>query len=182
MHAAAADAPAPPRGRTAQHVLTGVALTAGAVALSAILARVLAPPEDAPREAYSDYEEPGPEAAQPRRAFFAVIWPPLFMALTISGLKVWNAPHSPARTQALTLWGVTQALNAVWMALGPARLGGQVATAVASLGAAAAYAWRAGKVDAQAAGMVAPYLGWMGLANVISEQFGRRGPSRPTIH
>jgi benzodiazapine receptor len=182
MPADAAYAPAPPGGRSAQHVLTGVALTAGAVALSAILARVLAPPEDAPREVYSDYEEPEPEGVQPKRAFFSVIWPPLFLALTISGLKIWNAPRSPARTQALTLWGVTQALNAIWMALGPARLGGQVATAVASLGAAAAYAWRAGKVDAQAAGMVAPYLGWMGLANVLSEEFGRRVHPRPTLH
>jgi tryptophan-rich sensory protein len=173
MPADAVSAPAPPRGRSVQHVLVGVALTAGAVALSAVLACALAPAEEV-REVYSDYEEPEPVDTGRKRAVFAAIWPPLFMALTISGLKIWNAPRSPARTQALTLWGVTQALNAVWMALGPARLGGQLATAVASLGAAAAYAWRAHKVDADAAGLVAPYLGWMGLANVISEEFGRR--------
>src|SRR4029450_10932691 len=108
-----------------------------------------------------------PRLTPPPKAF-AAIWPPLFMALTISGLRIWNAPPSPARTQALTLWGAVQALNAVWMALwprrpvqrlnpvwmalGPRRLGGQVSTAVASLGASAAYVWRARKVDPPAAG------------------------------
>jgi tryptophan-rich sensory protein len=174
------DAPAPPQRRSLQHVLTGVALTAAAVALSAVLAKTLAPAEEV-REVYSDYDEPEPVGETPKRAMFAALWPPLFMALTISGLKIWNAPRSPARTQALTLWGMTQALNAVWMALGPARLGGKLATSVASLGAAAAYAWRAHKVDASAAGMVAPYLGWMGLANVLSEEFSRRihRPAQP---
>jgi tryptophan-rich sensory protein len=111
-----------------------------------------------------------------------MIWPALFMALTLSGLRVWNAPPSAARTQALTLWGAVQALNAVWMALGPRRLGGQLAAAVASLGTSTAYAWRARQVDTPAAGMVAPYLGWIGLANVLSEELWRRGAVKPTLH
>ena len=96
------------------------------------------------------------------------------MALTLSGLRIWNAPRSAARTQALTLWGAVQALNAVWMALGPKRLGGQLATAVASLGTAGAYVWRARQVDPPAASMVAPYVGWIGFANVLTEELWRR--------
>ena len=111
-----------------------------------------------------------------------MIWPPLFLALTVSGLRIWTAPRSPARTQALTLWGVVQALNALWMALGPRKLGGPLATAVTSLGASAAYAWRARKVDAPAAGMVAPYVGWLGFANVLTEELWRKNAAKPTIH
>ena len=75
-----------------------------------------------------------------------------------------------------------QALNAVWMALGPRRLTGQLATAVASLGAAMAYAWRARKVDPPAANLVAPYVGWIGFANVLTEELWRKNAPKPTIH
>jgi tryptophan-rich sensory protein len=170
--------------RSAQHVLTGVAITAGAVALSAVLAKVFAPKEDDGYVPLSDYEDPNPapRLEKPRRALFAVVWPPIFLALTLSGLRIWNAPRSPARTQALTLWGVTQALNAAWMALGPARLGGQLATAVASLGAVGAYAWRAGKVDPAAAQAVVPYAGWMGVASALKDELLKKSDPEPTVH
>jgi benzodiazapine receptor len=174
------DRPSYGRNSSARHVLTGLAITAGAVALSALVARLNAPDPDT-YEAYSDYDElPAPEAKPPSR-LFAMVWPPLFMALTVSGLRVWNAPRSAARTQALTLWGTVQALNAVWMALGPRRLGGRLTAAVASLGASLAYAWRARQVAAPASGLVAPYLGWIGLANVLSEELWRQAPDQ-TLH
>jgi tryptophan-rich sensory protein len=171
------------RGRSAQHIAIGVAITAGAVLASTLIARRSMPAH--PELAYDDSDDealarPGLKAP---RAAFSMIWPPLFLALTLSGLRIWNAPRSPARTQALTLWGVAQALNATWMALGPGRLGGQLATAVMSLGTSAAYAWRARQVDAPAAGMVAPYVGWMGFANVLTEELWRRNTApKPTIH
>lgn len=177
----AVDSLANSRGRSAQHILLGVGLTVGAVAISTLVARLNAPPDDA-YEAYSDYDEPVVVEAQPRSKAFATIWPPLFMALTLSGLRIWNAPKSAARTQALTLWGTVQALNAVWMALGPRRLGGQLAAAVASLGTAGAYVWRARQVDPPSASLVAPYVGWIGLANVLSEGFSRKAPEARTMH
>jgi tryptophan-rich sensory protein len=169
------------QGRSARHILLGLAITGGAVLVSALIARQSAPTDDHPglKADYDALEQPG---FKPPRAAFAVIWPPLFLALTISGLRIWNAPRSPARTQALTLWGAVQALNALWMALGPRRLGGQLATAVASLGTSAAYAMRARKVDAPAAGMVAPYLGWISFANVLTEELWRKNAPKPTIH
>ena len=177
----ALDGLANSRGRSVRHVMVGLGLTAGAVALSALVARMNAPTPDNP-EIYSDYEDLAQPAFKPPPRVFAMIWPPLFLALTLSGLRIWNAPKSAARTQALTLWGVVQALNAVWMALGPRRLGGQLTAAVASLGTGAAYVWRARKVDPPAAGMVAPYVGWIGFANVLTEELWRRNPQARTLH
>jgi len=150
-------------------VLTGVAIAAAAVGVSALLARSLAPPEDA-FEPYSDYDAPDVPGEKPRRTLFGLVWAPAFLVLTLSGLRIWFAPRSPARTQALTLWGLTQALNAAWMALGPARLGGKLATVIASLGSAGAYAWRARRVDVAAARMAAPYLAWLTPAEGKAEK------------
>jgi len=177
----AVDSLANSRGRSTQHILIGVGLTVGAVAISTLVAKLNPPPEDT-YEVYSDYEELVPPQVKPPSKVFGMIWPPLYMALTISGLRIWNAPRSVARTQALTLWGAVQALNAVWMALGPRRLGGQLATAIASLGTSAAYVWRARQVDPPAANMVAPYVGWIGFANVLSEELARRPAPEPTVH
>ncbi|HXA40695.1 MAG TPA: TspO/MBR family protein [Phenylobacterium sp.] len=177
----AVDSLANSRGRSTQHILVGVGLTVGAVAISALVARINARQDDA-YEAYSDYDAPAYEQPKPPSKLLANLWPPLFMALTLSGLRIWNAPRSAARTQALTLWGAVQALNGVWMVLGPRRLGGQLAAAVASLGTAAAYVWRARQVDPPAANMVAPYVGWMGVANALSEGLSRK-PAEPwTVH
>jgi tryptophan-rich sensory protein len=178
----AVDSLANSRGRSTHHILVGLGLAVAAVALSALVARMHAPTPDN-REVYSDYEGAEPVDLKPPSRVFALIWPPLFMSLTLSGLRIWNAPRSAARTQALTLWGTVQALNAVWMALGPRRLGGQLATAIASLGAAAAYVWRAKRVDAPAANLVAPYVGWIGFANVLTEELWRKNAApHATLH
>lgn len=177
----AVDGLANSRGRSMQHVLIGLGLTAAAVGISALVARAHAPTEDHP-EVHSDYEELEQPKIKPPPFVFSLVWPPLFLALTLSGLRIWNAPKSAARTQALTLWGVVQSLNALWMALGPRRLGGQLAAATAALGTAGAYVWRAKRVDAPAANMVAPYVGWIGFANVLTEELWRKNRDRPTVH
>ena len=169
------------RGRTTRHLLIGLGLTAGAVLASALIARANSPGPESPdiEQDHDPLEKPG---FSPPKFAFGLVWPPLFLALTLSGLRVWNAPSSPARTQALTLWGAVQALNAVWMALGPRRLGGQLTASVVSLGTSAAYAWRARRVDAPAAGMVTPYIGWIGFANVLTGELWRRNRAPPTLH
>lgn len=169
------------RGRSTRHLLLGLGLTAGAVLASALIARANAPIPENP-DIKHDYDHLVQPGFSPPKFAFGLVWPPLFLALTLSGLRVWNAPSSPARTQALTLWGVVQAFNAVWMALGPRRLGGQLSAAVVSLGTSAAYAWRARQVDAPAAGMVTPYVGWIGFANVLTAELWRRNHARPTLH
>jgi tryptophan-rich sensory protein len=177
----AVDSLANSRGRSTEHLVVGLGVTAAAVLGSALIARLNAPEADNPK-VQAKYQALKQPAFTPPRSAFSVIWPPLFLALTISGLRIWNAPRSPARTQALTLWGVVQALNALWMALGPGKLGGELAAAVASLGTSAAYVWRARRVDPPAARMVAPYVGWIGFANVLAEELWRKNTAKPTIH
>ncbi len=169
------------RDRTRSHVLAGVALTVGAVLVSALVAARNAPSPNNPK-IKDQYDKLKPTPLQPPPAVFAMVWPPLFLALTLSGLRIWNAPSSLARTRALTLWGMIQAFNATWMALGPKRLGGQLTTAVATLGTAAAYAWQARRIDAPAANLASPYLGWIGFANVLTEELWRRNRHAHTVH
>jgi tryptophan-rich sensory protein len=178
----AIDSLANSRGRPVRHVATGLALTAGAVLVSAMISGASAPTKSNPKAkaAYDRLDQP---SFAPPRSAFAMIWPPLFLSLTLSGLRIWNAPQSRARSQALTLWGAVQVLNTVWMALGPGRLGGQLAAAIASFGTSAAYVWRARGVDPPASGMVAPYLGWIGFANALTGELWRRNAApKPTIH
>ena len=177
----AVDGLANSRGRSAQHILIGLGLTVGAVAVSALVARLNAPTEDNV-EIYSDYEELTQPEFTPPPKVFAAVWPPLFLTLTLSGWRIWNAPNSAARTQALTLWGAVQGLNAVWMALGPKRLSGQLAAAIASFGAASVYVWRARQVDPPAANLVGPYVGWIGFANVLTEELWRKNPDYRVMH
>jgi tryptophan-rich sensory protein len=158
--------------RPGAHVAMGVALTLGAVLLSVLVARSVAE-ADAPAA-----KQPGVRAP---RALFGLLWSPVYLALTLSGLRVWNAPPSPERNRALALWGLVQGFNALWMAVGPSRLGGQLTTGVATVGTAGVYAWQARKIDTPAATLANPYLGWLGLANVLSGQFGRRA-AVPTLH
>jgi len=169
------------RDRPVGRLLIGLGAAVAVVLGSALAARWDGPAAGAPRDV-ADGAAPDAVALRPPRAAFSLVWPPLFLALTVSGLRIWNAPRSPARSQALTLWGMVQALNALWMALGPRRLGGPLITAVTSLGASAAYVWRARRVDAPAAGMVAPYVGWIGFANVLTEELWRKPATKPTIH
>lgn len=169
------------QSQAARHIGLGVALAGGAVLLSALVAGVQKRRVTGP-EIGSDGEPRRPPAFEPPKALSGVFWPPLFIALTLSGLRLWNAPASAARTRALTLWTAIQGLNAVWMSLGPARLGGKLTAAVATLGTALAYAFQARRIDAPASTLAAPYLGWMGLANVLTEQLWRKSPAPVTLH
>jgi len=175
------DKAANSEGRSVRHIVTGLALTAGAVLASAAVSGLSAPTKLNPK-AKAAYDALAKPSFAPPRETFALIWPPLFLALTISGLRVWNAPPSRARSQALGLWGAVQGLNALWMALGPRRLGAQFAAAMASFAASAAYVWRARAVDRPASNLVAPYLGWISFANALTGEFWRKNPPRPTIH
>jgi benzodiazapine receptor len=177
----AVDRLANSRDRSAEHLLVGLSLTAFAVLGSAIVAHFNAPTPDGPELTRRDGMLRR-AAFQPPASVFSAVWPPLFLALTVSGLRIWNAPPSPARTQALTLWGLVQALNAIWMTLRPRRLGAQLGAAAASVGASAAYVWRARRVDPPAAKMVTPYLGWVGFAGALTEELWRKNSAQPTLH
>ncbi len=166
-------------GRTTRHIATGLVITGGAVALAALIAHLAKPAPEDP-EAYSDYEELNPPEPPKPPSIFSTVWPPLFVALTLSGFRVWNAPSSFARTQALALWGLVQGLNAGWLAWGPKRIGGRMATAGLTLGTSALYAWRVRRVDPASATLVAPYVGWIAFANLLTHELWQRN-LKPTL-
>lgn len=160
------------RGRELGHLRNGLLLVGGALLLSAALGRFAA------HEAHAEEAERKEEGqSEPRQ--LSAVWTPLFLALTISGFRIWNAPRSPKRTMALSLWGAVQALNLCLMAFGPKRLGGQTGVAFAATASALAYAKVAQKVDHGAAQLVAPFVGWGSLANLVADNV-RALPKRKT--
>ncbi len=158
----------------------GLAVAGGAILISTLLGRRHEKMIDDEEYAVGYAEMHEPVAHQPK-ALTSLILPPLFIAMTLSGLRIWNAPSSPTRTRALTLWSMVQGSNALWLALGAKRLGGQLGAATATLVASGAYAWQARKLVSPASGLNSPYLGWLGFANALTEELWKR-PRRVTVH
>jgi benzodiazapine receptor len=171
------------RGKAAGNLIMGLGLAAGAVLAANLVSRHVAhTPEDPELE--GEYGAYWGKGAERPHALVAMLWPPLYMALTVSGLRVWNAPASPQRSKALTLWGLIQGFNALWMAWGPKRVGGQTLATAASVGATAAYAWEASRVKAARNPAAQPYAGWMGMVGVAAERLwkGVSNTPSPTVH
>lgn len=171
-------------GRSLGHVLTGAAICLAAVGVSTLVAAYRTPGGVNPkvRRQYDRLDEPA--IAPPKKAI-SILWPALFSVTSLAALRIWNAPPSPERTRALAMWGGLQALNTIWMALGPKRRAEQVVAALSTAGLTAAYAGAARKVDEKAAGMVAPYAGWVSFANLFAGDMWRRNldkPSGATVH
>jgi benzodiazapine receptor len=170
------------RNRAAGNLIGGLALAAGAVIAANLVSRHVAHiPEDP--ESEGEYGEYWGKGAKRPGTLVAMLWPPLYLALTVSGLRVWNAPASPQRSKALTLWGMIQGFNALWMAWGPKRVGGQTLAAAASVGGTAAYAWEASRVKAPNTGVTSPYSGWLGMVGVAVDRLRKEiTPPGPTLH
>ena len=117
-------------------------------------------------------------ALEPPPKAFALVWPPLFASLTLSGVRIWNAPPSAARSRALGLWGAVQALNALWMVWGPKRRREALATSAVAIASAMAYADQARRIDKPAAAIVAPYLSWISFAGLLTEELWRKNRDR----
>lgn len=162
----------------AAQIAVGAALAGGAILAAVMMGRRHEAVLDDEMYAVEFAEMHEPVAHQPK-PLTSLLLPPLFIAMTLSGLRTWNAPASPARTRALTIWSLVQGFNALWLGLGARRVGGQLGAATASLAASAAYALEARKVG----GGVAPDFGWIGIANALTAQLWRKPvPRMPTIH
>jgi hypothetical protein len=151
-------------GRSRGHIAEGVALCAGAALLAALVA---------------SRRSPGAVAPYGRVRLFGVVAAPLTLVTALSGLRVWNAPASRERTHALELWGVLQLMSAVAALISPGRRAAQLAAAVGALGAGVGYAVTARKVDAAAASLVSPHVGWPAVTSLIAGRFRHEAP---TIH
>ena len=151
-------------GRHPGHVLLGVGLTVGfALAATLFATRTLSATRDAP------HDDHAPVTERPRGPL-SLILPAVFSVTTLSAVRVWNAPPARERTAAMGRWAAAQALNAVWIALRPARRGLQIAAAMSSAGRAAAFAHEARKIDMRAGKLASPLGRKVHMANAVEEQ------------
>lgn len=162
-------------GRSAGHVVLGLALTIGFALTATAFARGTLRPRPVNPEDARDGDAPITE--RPRGAF-SLILPAVFSATTLSAVRVWNAPARPERTHAMTLWAAAQALNAVWIALRPAGRTLQIAAAMSSAGMAAAFAHEARKLDTRAGKLAAP----IGAGVLMGNRIDRRAGTQRTVH
>lgn len=115
---------------------------------------------------------------QPPPRLFAPVWTVLYGLIALSGWRVWTAPSGAARSRALGWWGVQLGLNAAWSWLffGRRQPRRALVDNVALLGSIGAYVAATREVDRPAAWLVAPYLAWVGFANVLNGEVVRRNP------
>ena len=151
-------------GRGVGHVAFGVAVCAAIAGGAALLAIKRAPPADSIEKAAAT---DGATAA-PSKPTLSLLLPALFSLSSLSALRLWNAPDSPRRTRALALWGVMQAVNAALVWVAPKRRSAQLVGALATAGVTVAYSETAKRIDAKAAGMVAPYAGLMSFTSAMA--------------
>ncbi len=153
----------------------GLFVTGGAVLASALVSAKHSPAPTQPG-LWVRYKLLRKPSYTPPDWAFGAVWAPLHAMLTLSGLRVWNAPRGPERTRALAHWFGAQGLNALWLWLGFRRRqrGAMTAEAVATLANAAAYVDAAQRVDGPAAALGVPYAAWIGFAAVLSGELWRR--------
>lgn len=109
---------------------------------------------------------------------FGPVWTTLFALSTISAYRVWRASPSPQRTRALALWSAQLVLNANWSRLffGKHRPRAAFVDLAGLLASVAGYVQQAKPVDASAAYLMAPYLGWVTFAGFLNEEVVRKNP------
>lgn len=164
------------------HVALGAAVCLGAAAITALIAWKRSPTEANPKlERQFDRLDKSP--LEPPKSAYSVLWPALFSVMTLSALRIWNAPSGPERTKALSLWGGLQGLNALWMYLSPKQRLAQLIAAGSTFAMTLFYARAAEKVDEKSAKLVAPYAGWVSFANLLNGQlWAKNRDDGSTVH
>jgi benzodiazapine receptor len=130
------------------------------------------------RRNMSWYDKLDKPSFQPPRWLFGPVWTTLYGLMSLSALRVWRTPPSPARRRALGLWGGQLAANAAWSPLffGAHRPRAALADMAAMGAGVAGYVNEARKVDSLAAWMMAPYLAWLGVAGALNTAIIRKNP------
>lgn len=142
-------------GRSLRHVVAGAAICALLVSVSAAMAAARPVP-------------PSPGAEPERGPFLRAIWPAVFSVTTLAALRIWNAPPSQHRTQALSLWSVLQASNLAMTFWRPRTRQARFVAAATTAALTTAYVRAAAEVDQKAATMTAP-TGFDGLSAIMAE-------------
>lgn len=154
------------------------AWTAGlAVAVCGVLGSLNGPQQ--PRAAiwYLRLRKPG---FTPPGPAIGATWGILEILLVISGYRLLRRRSSARRTLALGGWTLTLAGLAgfPWVFFRERRLGASTLVAGAMLASAATTAVAAWEVDAPAAELTTPLIGWLAFATLLSGELRRRNRSR----
>lgn len=161
------------RGRSAAHVAGGMALIAGVMLASAVVAYMEGPSEANPKErAKLDSLDKSP--LQPDKKSFSAVSPPMFLLLTLSAVRIWNAPSSPARSRALGIWVGIQVMHAVTLAVGVKHQTAQLIANIVTMLGGVAYAREAKDADPPSAAIIAPYVSWMAFGSLLAAELWRR--------
>jgi tryptophan-rich sensory protein len=139
----------------------------GAVAAAAIAGSLFNPAERETRDWYEDLEKP---SFNPPDKVFAPVWTVLYALIAISGVRVWRAPASAARSQALALWSAQLVFNGAWSPLfvGAKKPAVAFADILLLLATIVGYTARSRRVDRAASWMFVPYLAWVAFATVLN--------------
>lgn len=101
---------------------------------------------------------------------FGPVWTALYTMMGVAGWLVWRARPTPARRTALTMFAAQLGLNALWTPVffGLEAVGAALFVIVALLAAIVATILAARPVSRVAAGLLAPYLAWVGFATALN--------------
>ena len=150
-----------------------LAVAAGAAFLGA---RFNPAPQHRETKLWYDSLEKSP--LNPPPVVFGPVWGVLYAMIGVAGWRVYRAPRSRARTEALVWWAAQMSLNAAWS---PLFFGGRMPKAamtdlVAMGVTVGGFTNAARKVDRSAAALMLPYLGWVSFAGYLNAEVVRRNP------
>lgn len=160
--------------------LAAAAIAAGAVALTALVARPYSPTPDHPgiERWYRSLRKPGFTPPDPVQG---AGWGITETLLAAGGYRLLRLPSSPERNLALACWALNFATIAGWAKLffGQRNLGGSLADVAVELSAAVGYVAAAARVDGTAAALGVPYAAWAAFGSALDEEVWRLNKDRP---
>lgn len=114
-------------------------------------------------------------AFTPPNIAFPIVWNILYALMAISLWRLWQLPRSEIRKYAITLFLLQLAVNLAWswIFFGAESIRGGLSTILALDALVAMTIVAAWKVDRFAAGLLLPYLLWIGYATALNAEIAR---------
>ncbi|HEX6010455.1 MAG TPA: TspO/MBR family protein [Geminicoccaceae bacterium] len=154
-------------------------MSAGAVALTALVSKRYSPTPDHPHieRWYRRLEKPGFKPPDPA---IGLGWGVAETLLAIGGCRLMRLPSGTERDLALALWALNFATIAGWAKLffGDRDLDGSLADVAMGLAAALGFVAAASRVDGPAAALGVPYAAWTAFGGALDEEVWRRNRGR----
>lgn len=118
-------------------------------------------------------------AIAPPNWLFAPVWTLLYALMAIAAWRITLAPPSPARTLCLTLFVAQLTLNLAWSYIffHAHAIAGALFEIVALWAMIGLCALSFARIDAPAAGLLAPYWLWVSFATILNAAYWRLNPS-----